>query len=119
MQKVWDLKSKFNGLTISASSVPSTSTLSSTSVPKECRHHGREHIAPKYPIGKPTRRLLPDEPQISLPTVKLVTQHSNSFNSERATGMNKLQQLQFVQQMKGCIVGMLLIVLSEGGHEVM
>jgi hypothetical protein len=35
----------------------------------------------------------------------VVVRHSSAFNSERATGMNKLQQLQFVAMMKGMILG--------------
>jgi hypothetical protein len=35
----------------------------------------------------------------------VVVGHSSAFNSERATGMNKLQQLQFVEMLKEIIVG--------------
>lgn len=38
----------------------------------------------------------------------VVVKHSSAFNSERATGMNKLQQLQFVEALKKIIIGMLL-----------
>jgi hypothetical protein len=35
----------------------------------------------------------------------VVVRHSNAFNSERASGMNKVQQLQFVELVKSMIIG--------------
>lgn len=36
----------------------------------------------------------------------IVIKHSGAFNSERAAGMSKLQQLQFVEVLKEMIIGM-------------
>ncbi|OAK98814.1 hypothetical protein IQ06DRAFT_192846, partial [Phaeosphaeriaceae sp. SRC1lsM3a] len=36
----------------------------------------------------------------------VVIKHSGAFNSERATSMSKLQQLQFVEVLKEMIIGM-------------
>jgi hypothetical protein len=98
MQRLYDLKAKFNDFTISTTAVPS-----STSETSACNS---QNAHPKYPIRKPTMRLFPETQNVKmLPTVKIVTKHSHGFNSERATGLNKLQQLQFVETLKGMIVG--------------
>jgi hypothetical protein len=98
MQRLYDLKSKLNLNVNTTSITPSTSNTSTQET------HERDNAVPKYPIWRPTMRLFP-ETQVPLPTVKIATRHSNSFNSERATGMNRLQQLQFVEKLKNCIVG--------------
>ena len=104
MQRLYDLKSKFNNLTVNTASVASSA--SDTSLRNNARQGNREAARPKYPIRKPTMRLFPETQDINpLPMVKIVTKHSHGFNSERATGLNKLQQLQFVEQLKGMIVG--------------
>jgi hypothetical protein len=103
MQHLYDLKSKFNNLTITTTSAPSSA--SDTSM-QNTRNSGQNGPRPKYPIRKPTMRLFPETQNIKpLPTVRIVTKHSHGFNSERATGLDKLQQLQFVEQLKGMIVG--------------
>jgi hypothetical protein len=35
----------------------------------------------------------------------VIVKHSSAFNSERASGMNKLQQLQFIEALKKIILG--------------
>ncbi|KAF2035034.1 hypothetical protein EK21DRAFT_46503, partial [Setomelanomma holmii] len=35
----------------------------------------------------------------------VVVKHSSAFNSQREAGMNKLEQLQFVQALKATIIG--------------
>jgi hypothetical protein len=98
MQRLYDLKAKFNDLIINTTSVPSSA--SETSAPNN--HNAR----PKYPIRKPTTRLFPETQNVNmLSTVKIVTKHSHGFNSERVTGLNRLQQLQFVETLKGMLVG--------------
>jgi hypothetical protein len=102
MQRLYELKSKFNNFTINTASVPSSSDTSM----QNTRNSGQNGARPIYPIRKPTMRLFPETQNIKpLPTVRIVTKHSHGFNSERATGLDKLQQLQFVEQLKGMIVG--------------
>jgi hypothetical protein len=109
MQRLYDLKSKLNNLTINTTSV--TSSGSDTPMQKNNENarnnnNGPQNPRPKFPIRRPSMRLFPETQNINpLPTVKIVTKHSHGFNSERATGLNKLQQLQFVEQLKGMIVG--------------
>lgn len=54
-------------------------------------------------------RLFPDT-QDALSNEYITTKHSNAFNSERASGMNKLQQLQYIAMLKDIIIGMLLLI---------
>lgn len=35
----------------------------------------------------------------------VIVKHSSAFNSSRSAGMNKLQELQFIEAMKGMIIG--------------
>jgi hypothetical protein len=116
MQRLYDLKSKFNNFTINTTSVPSSA--SDTSMQNN-RNSSQNVPRPKYPIRKPTMRLFPETQNIKpLPTVRIVTKHSHGFNSERATGLNKLQQLQLVQQLKDMIVGELshlYFIMGNGG----
>ncbi|KAF7676959.1 hypothetical protein GT037_005171 [Alternaria burnsii] len=48
-------------------------------------------------------RLFP-KTQAPLPTVNIMTKHSHTFNSSTATGLDKLEQLQFVEVLKSWIV---------------
>jgi hypothetical protein len=44
--------------------------------------------------------------EATLPFItNVIIKHSSAFNSECATGMNKLQQLQFVDMLKKMIIG--------------
>jgi hypothetical protein len=105
MQRLYDLKSKLNNLTINTTtSLPS----SGSDTPMQQNNEDARQSAPrpKYPLRRPSMRLLTETQNINpLPTVKIVTKHSHGFNSERATGLNKLQQLRFVGLLKGMIVG--------------
>jgi hypothetical protein len=92
MQHLYDLKSKINNLTVNTTSVPSSA--SDISLRNNARQDNREAARPKYPIREPTMRLFPETQDINpLPMAKIVTKHSHGFDSERAKGLNKLQQL--------------------------
>ena len=97
-----DLKARINDLIIKSTSIPSSSSETSTSASNNaCKEPAPP---PKYAIKKPSIRLFP-ETQAPLPTINIVTKHSHAFNSSKAAGLDKLEQLQFAEAVKGWIVG--------------
>lgn len=97
-----DLKARINDLIIKSTSAPSSSSTTSTSASNNASKEPAP--PPKYTIKKPSIRLFP-ETQAPLPTVNVVTKHSHAFNSSKAAGLDKLEQLQFAEVVKGWIIG--------------
>jgi hypothetical protein len=88
MQRLYDLKSKFNNITINTASVPSSA--SDTSLRNNARQGNREAARSKYPIRKPTMRLFPETQDINpLPMVKIVTKHSHGSICRTAPGHDR------------------------------
>jgi hypothetical protein len=89
MQKLHGLRSRFISLSVDKSSTHPTARDSA-------------HIkSALFEDVTSTPSNSADEEQ---PVSNVVIKHSSAFNSERATGMNKLQQLQFVDTLKHMIV---------------
>jgi hypothetical protein len=81
--------------------------LSSLSVNKSSKHPNvtdSSHI-PTTDFAEPSDSLFGTQNETPLVT-DVVVRHSSAFNSERASGMKKVQQLQFVRLVKQMIVGM-------------
>jgi hypothetical protein len=78
--------------------------LSSLSVNKSSKH---PNVADSSHIPTTDFAEAPESPaQNEAPLVTdVVVRHSSAFNSERASGMNKIQQLQFVEVVKRMIIG--------------
>jgi hypothetical protein len=78
--------------------------LSSLSVNKSSKH---PNVADSSHIPTTDFAEAPESPaQNEAPLVTdVVVRHSRVFNSERASGMNKVQQLQFVEAVKRMIIG--------------
>jgi hypothetical protein len=94
MQRFQGLTSKFTSLSVNKPSHHPTPTDSSR--------------VRDDPFSKDTP--VPESPSVNrnkaLPMISdVVVRHSSAFNSERATGMSKVEQLQFVELLKKMIVG--------------
>lgn len=92
MQKLYGFKSKLANLSVDTSSAhptPKDSARIETSL---------------FDQVTPTSCKSIDEATLPLITNVIVKQ-SGAFNSECATGMNKLQQLQFIDMLKKTIIG--------------
>jgi hypothetical protein len=90
MQKLYGLRSKFTSLSVNKPSTHPTT--------KDSAHV--ESALFEYSTPTPSNSV--DEEH---PVSNVVVKHSSAFNSKRATGMNKLQQLQFVEMLKRMIIG--------------
>jgi hypothetical protein len=78
--------------------------LSSLSVNKSSKH---PNVADSSHIPTTDFAETPESPaqNEALLVTDVVVRHSSAFNSERASGMNKVQQLQFVEVVKRMIIG--------------
>ena len=94
MQRFQELTQKFTNLSVNKSSHHPTPA-DSAKVPDSL--FGKESPIPSSPVANRNKAL----PVIS----NVVVRHSSAFNSERATGMSKVQQLQFVELLKKMIIG--------------
>jgi hypothetical protein len=94
MQRFQELTQKFTNLSVNKSSHHPTATDSSK---VSDSLFGKGTSVPSSPVANRNKAL----PVIS----NVVVRHSSAFNSERATGMNKVEQLRFVELLKKMIIG--------------